>query len=73
MKKAKPDTILTHAGNNPRANHGIVNPPVWHASTVLFPSLAALDKTEADAIKEKIAGLREYVAKNLIRPLEHVD
>jgi cystathionine beta-lyase len=43
MKKAKPDTILTHAGNNPRANHGIVNPPVYHASTVLFPTVESLE------------------------------
>ena len=43
MKNANPDTILTHAGCNPRANHGIVNPPVYHASTVLFPTVAALD------------------------------
>lgn len=43
MKNAKPDTILTHAGNNPRANHGIVNPPVYHASTVLFPTVESLE------------------------------
>ena len=43
MKKAKPDTILTHAGCNPGTNHGIVNPPVYHASTVLFPTVEALE------------------------------
>lgn len=32
-------TRLTHTGNNPKANHGIVNPPVYHASTVLFGSV----------------------------------
>ncbi|MBM3525233.1 MAG: cystathionine beta-lyase, partial [Alphaproteobacteria bacterium] len=35
----KRDTVLTHAGRYPRQNHGIVNPPVYHASTVLYPSL----------------------------------
>lgn len=35
----KDDTLLTHAGLDPFANHGIVNPPVYHASTVLFPTL----------------------------------
>lgn len=35
-------TILTHAGNNPNAHQGIVNPPVYHASTILFPSVAAM-------------------------------
>ena len=43
MKNAKPDTILTHAGCNPGTNHGIVNPPVYHASTVLFPTVEALE------------------------------
>lgn len=37
----KDDTLLTHAGRDPHANHGIVNPPVYHASTVLFPTLDA--------------------------------
>ncbi len=32
-----PDTIQTHTGNNPDAFHGFVNPPVVHASTVLYP------------------------------------
>ncbi|EWY41770.1 cystathionine beta-lyase [Skermanella stibiiresistens SB22] len=44
MKNAKPDTILTHAGSDPRSNHGIVNPPVYHASTVLFPTVAAMNE-----------------------------
>jgi cystathionine beta-lyase len=44
----KPDTVLTHAGRDPMANHGIVNPPVYHASTVLFPSLAALEESGKD-------------------------
>lgn len=37
----KDDTLLTHAGLDPHANHGIVNPPVYHASTVLSPTLDA--------------------------------
>ncbi len=40
---SKPDTILTHAGRDPHNNHGVVNPPVYHASTILFPTLDALD------------------------------
>lgn len=31
------DTKLTHTGNHPEAYHGFVNPPVVHASTVLYP------------------------------------
>ncbi len=37
------DTQLTHGGRNPRQHQGIVNPPVYHASTVLFPTLDALE------------------------------
>ena len=36
-------TTLTHAGNNPRDFHGFVNPPVVHASTVLFPDSATME------------------------------
>lgn len=35
----KRDTILVHAGRDPHANHGIINPPVYHASTVLYRTL----------------------------------
>ncbi len=31
------NTRLAHGGNDPRTFHGFVNPPVVHASTVLFP------------------------------------
>ena len=31
------NTTLAHGGYNPRDYHGFVNPPVVHASTVLFP------------------------------------
>ncbi|MDJ1462291.1 cystathionine beta-lyase [Nitratireductor sp. GZWM139] len=35
--KVGDNTRLAHMGNNPRDFHGFVNPPVVHASTVLFP------------------------------------
>jgi cystathionine beta-lyase len=31
-------TTLVTAGRDPKAHHGFVNPPVYHASTVLYPS-----------------------------------
>lgn len=34
--------MLAHAGNHPHEHRGIVNPPVYHASTILFPTVAAL-------------------------------
>lgn len=35
----KKDTLLTAAGRNPEANFGVVNPPVYHASTITFATL----------------------------------
>jgi cystathionine beta-lyase len=47
MAKRIPDsaglnTRLTHGGNDPHDYYGFVNPPVVHASTVLFPDAATL-------------------------------
>ena len=36
------NTRLTHGGNDPLDYFGFVNPPVVHASTVLFPNAATL-------------------------------
>lgn len=33
-------TLTTVAGRNPETNFGIVNPPVYHASTILYPNAA---------------------------------
>ena len=34
----KPETKLVHAGRHPEEHYGFVNPPVYHASTVLYPT-----------------------------------
>jgi O-acetylhomoserine/O-acetylserine sulfhydrylase-like pyridoxal-dependent enzyme len=34
----KPATRLVVGGRDPAANHGFVNPPVHHVSTVLYPT-----------------------------------
>jgi cystathionine beta-lyase len=39
-------TLLAHAGCDPAANHGIINPPVYHASTIVSPTLAALEEAD---------------------------
>jgi len=36
------NTRLAHLGHDPRDFHGFVNPPVVHASTVLFPDAATM-------------------------------
>lgn len=38
----KPDTLLAHLGRQPKEQHGAVNPPVYHASTILFESVESL-------------------------------
>src|SRR5207248_776778 len=34
------DSLLTHLGRNPEAQHGAINPPVYHASTILSKNIA---------------------------------
>lgn len=41
-------TLLAHAGRDPDRHHGIVNPPVYHCSTVLFPTVDHLLETRRD-------------------------
>ncbi len=43
----KPDTIATHAGRMSDAHFGVVNTPVYRASTILYPTLAKLEAADA--------------------------
>ena len=54
---AKQDTVLVHAGLHPERNHGIVNPPVYHCSTVIFPTLETL----LDTRKDRASGAYEQI------------
>ncbi len=40
----KTSTKLAHLGRNPAAHLGVVNPPVYHTSTILFPTHADYKK-----------------------------
>ncbi len=51
----KDATRLAHLGNHPFDNHGIINPPVYHASTVAFSSVAALSNRMPDVGERKVA------------------
>jgi cystathionine beta-lyase len=44
----RPATIVAQAGRRREWTHGIVNPPVYRASTCLFDTLADLDRAIAD-------------------------
>jgi cystathionine beta-lyase len=37
------DTLVVTAGRDPEANHGVVNPPIYRASTILYPTMAELE------------------------------
>ena len=50
----KDETKIVIAGRHPEDNHGVVNPPVYHASTIVQPSLAARDAAQ----KARLAGER---------------
>ena len=41
-----PDTEILHSGRDPSLQHGFVNPSVYRGSTVLFPTLDALEAYE---------------------------
>lgn len=45
------DTILGHAGRSPALHSGAVNTPVYRASTILFPNLAALEAKEGAKLR----------------------
>jgi cystathionine beta-lyase len=41
------ETRLVHAGRDPEHNFGVVNPPIYRASTILYPTLADFDARQA--------------------------
>ena len=52
----KDDTRVVTAGRDPHGNLGIVNPPVYHASTVLFETLEALQQARGKDPREVVYG-----------------
>jgi cystathionine beta-lyase len=45
-RKQQPATRLSHVGREPARQHGFVNTPIYRGSTVLFPTMAALDAND---------------------------
>jgi len=43
----KRDTVICHAGLHPFDNHGVVNPPVYHASTITFPTMEEFETRDS--------------------------
>ncbi len=38
------DTLVVTEGRDPERNHGVVNPPVYRASTILYPTVEAFER-----------------------------
>ena len=49
-KDVKPDTRIVQAGRRPEWSTGIVSPPVWRASTILFDDVAAMREAGAGRV-----------------------
>ncbi len=41
----KKESLIVHAGRHPEKHFGAVNPPVYHVSTILHPSVAAMESS----------------------------
>lgn len=58
MSEPKQNTRLVHDGSHPEDNYGLVNPPVYRASTVSFSTVAAQAAARADADNNFVYGRR---------------
>jgi cysteine-S-conjugate beta-lyase len=45
-KKKNSDTRLIHTGSDPKNQKGAINPPVYRASTVIFPTVQAMEDAQ---------------------------
>lgn len=50
-RRVASDTLLVHSGGHPRDRHGAVNPPVYRASTILFPTVADFEAARNPATR----------------------
>ncbi|MDB5361837.1 MAG: cystathionine beta-lyase [Rhodospirillales bacterium] len=76
-KPSNPRTVAVHAGRDPRSQFGMINPPVWHASTVLFPTLDALDQAIRQPYEGLVYGLlgtpTSRALEQAVAAMEHAD
>ena len=56
MKKIKKDTKIVLAGRKPFDNYGIVNPPIYRASTILFKNTKELGKAITNRFNQTYYG-----------------
>ena len=64
------DTIAVHAGRMSREHFGVVNTPVYRASTILFDNFAALDAADAPFIYGRLGTPSSKSLEDAITALE---
>jgi cysteine-S-conjugate beta-lyase len=77
VKPSNPRTVAVHAGRDPKAQFGMINPPVWHASTVLFSTLEQLDLAGRQPFDGLVYGLlgtpTSAALEQAVAAMEHAD
>jgi cystathionine beta-lyase len=73
----KDDTLLAQLGRRSHEHHGIVNPPIYRASTILFESLAAREAALRQPPPSVTYGLNgtptSFAVEEAVAALEHGD
>ena len=57
QRPRRPDTLLVHAARDTARSAGLVNPPVFRGSTVLFPDVASYERRDPDDFKSMRYGI----------------
>ena len=60
LKKSRFSTRLTHSGRHPFEHFGAVNPPVYHASTILAPSMQERRRRRTEPASENAPKTYSY-------------
>ncbi len=53
-RPCRDDTRIVHAGRHPDEQFGAVNPPVYHVSTVTFPTVAAMEAATRERFDQRL-------------------
>lgn len=65
-KSDNPETLVVHAGRDPSRNDGVVNPPVYHASTIIFDTYEDFVKAEEGRLERSAYGRHGTVSNRLL-------
>ncbi|HLB10072.1 MAG TPA: hypothetical protein VK617_11085, partial [Gemmatimonadaceae bacterium] len=51
VQRLAKDTLLVRSAGDPLDRHGAVNPPVYRASTIVFPTVAEFERSRDPATR----------------------